>query len=56
MDGSTVARTITATTPTFAYSAADQTTDFGSAQASITFRIYQLSATVGRGYPLEVTL
>lgn len=56
MDGSTVARTITASTPSFAYSAADQSTDFGSAQASITFRIYQLSATVGRGYPLEVTL
>lgn len=56
MDGSTVARTITASTPAFAYSAADQTTDFGSPQASITFRIFQLSATVGRGYPLEVTL
>lgn len=56
MDGLTVARTITASTPAFAYSAADQTTDFGSAQASITFRIFQLSATVGRGYPLEVIL
>lgn len=56
MDGSTVARTITASTPAFAYSAADQTTDFVSPQASITFRIFQLSATVGRGYPLEVTL
>ncbi|WP_028627650.1 phage tail protein [Metapseudomonas resinovorans] len=56
MSGSTVKRTITASTPNFSYSAADQVTDFGSAPASITFRIYELSATVGRGLPLEVTL
>lgn len=56
MSGSTVKRAITASSPSFAYSAANQTTDFGSPQASITFRIYQLSATLGRGYPLEVTL
>lgn len=56
MSGSTVKRTITASSPSFSYSAANQTTDFGSAQSSITFRIYQLSETVGRGYPLEVTL
>lgn len=56
MSGSTVKRTISVTSPTWAYSAANQTTDFGSPQSSITFRIYQLSGTVGRGYPLEVTL
>lgn len=56
MNGSVVERTISAVLPTFTYSAADQTTDFGSPQASITFRIYQLSGTVGRGYPYEVTL
>lgn len=56
MSGSTVKRTISVNSPTFTYSAANQVTDFGSAQASITFRIYQLSATVGRGYPLEATL
>lgn len=56
MNGSTVERTITAVTPTFTYSAADQTTDFGSPQSPITFRIYQLSGIVGRGYPYEVTL
>lgn len=56
LDGSTVVRTIAATTPAFTYTAADQVTDFGSAQSSITLRIYQLSAVVGRGYPLEVTL
>nr|WP_286948249.1 phage tail protein [Pseudomonas sp. UBA6718] len=56
MSGSTVVRTIAVNSPSFTYSATDQTTDFGSAQSSITFRIYQLSAVVGRGYPLEVTL
>ncbi|MGX5220223.1 phage tail protein [Pseudomonas segetis] len=56
MSGSTVKRTITASTPAFSYSAANQTTDFGSVQASITFRIYQLSETVGRGFVREVTL
>lgn len=56
MSGSTVKRTIAVTSPSFTYSAANQTTDFGSAQSSITFRIYQLSELVGRGYPLEVTL
>lgn len=56
MSGSTVKRTITASTPAFNYSAANQVSDFGSTQAAITFRIYQLSGVVGRGIPLEVTL
>jgi hypothetical protein len=55
-DGSgyaTLKRTITATTTTCAYSAADQTTDFGSAQATVYTRVYQRSAQVGLGYKLE---
>jgi hypothetical protein len=56
MNGSAVARTISVTAAAFNYSAADQTTDFGSPQSSITFRIYQLSEVVGRGYVREVTL
>lgn len=56
MNGSAVARTIAVTAAAFSYSAADQTTDFGSPQSSITFRIYQLSEVVGRGYVREVTL
>lgn len=56
LDGSTVVRTITAAAPLFVYSAADQTTDFGSPQSDILFRIYQLSDVVGRGYVYEVTL
>lgn len=56
MSGAAVKRTISTATPAFSYSAADQTTDFGSAQSSILFRVYQLSETVGRGYVREVTL
>lgn len=56
MSGSTVKRTITSSTPTITYTSAQQVTDFGAAQSSITLRIYQLSGVVGRGYPLEVTL
>ena len=49
----TILRTLTATSGTVGYTAAEQTTDFGSAQASITARVYQISATVNRGYKLE---
>jgi hypothetical protein len=56
MDGATVVRTIDAGSTTFTYLGSAQTTDFGSLQPSITFRIYQLSAEVGRGTVYEVTL
>lgn len=56
MSGSTVVRTLTATTGTVIYSEANQITDFGSAQASLTIRIYQMSSVVGRGYKLEATI
>jgi hypothetical protein len=45
----TVVRTLTATSPSFSYTAAQQTTDFGSAQATIYIAAFQLSATLGRG-------
>lgn len=59
MDGATVVRTIVVTDATTAsYSAAQQTTDFGSAQPSIDLRIYQVSglSTIGRGNVKEVTV
>lgn len=56
MNGSTVVRTLTATSATVVYSEANQITDFGSAQASLTIRIYQMSSVVGRGYKLEATI
>jgi len=56
MSGSTVKRTIAASSESATYTAAMQTTDFGSAQSTITVNIYQLSATVGRGYVGTKTL
>ncbi len=50
MSGVTLKRTITGlTSPTASYTAAQQVTDFGSAQASILVNVYQLSTAVGRG-------
>jgi len=51
-----VLRTIAVTAPTATYSAANQTTDFGAAQAEVFVRIQQISALVGRGLPAEATL
>ena len=56
LDGSDVVRTLTATSPAATYTAADQTTDFGSPQSSVALRIFQLSATRGRGTPREAVL
>lgn len=52
----TLKRTISSTSPTCTYTAAQQTTDFGSTQSHFYLRIYQISDTVGRGFPLEVSL
>ncbi|EDX78910.1 hypothetical protein BBAL3_67 [Brevundimonas sp. BAL3] len=56
MNGATVVRTLSVTTPTAIYTAAQQTADFGAPQASIAVRIYQMSATVGRGRAALATL
>jgi hypothetical protein len=45
--------TVTSTTAT--YTASQQTTDFGAVQTSIKVKVYQLSATIGRGFPGEAT-
>lgn len=52
----TVVRTLASSTPAVAYSAAQQTTDFGSPQAEVSFAIHQTSAAVGRGFALRATL
>lgn len=50
LNGSTVVRTYNAlSAPTVVYSASEQVTDFGSVQSSVSVRIYQNSALVGRG-------
>lgn len=57
-DGPTFKRTLTSATPTVVYTSANQTTDFGAPIASgdADAHIYQLSAIVGRGFPLVVNL
>jgi hypothetical protein len=56
LSGSTVVRTLTASATSALYAAADEIADFGSAQSSLSVRLYQLSAAVGRGYPAIATL
>jgi hypothetical protein len=56
LDGATVKRTLSAATPVVTYTAAQQTTDFGAPQSSVSLRVYQLSASAGRGTPRAATL
>lgn len=54
LNGATVVRTLTASSPAVNYTAAQQTADFGAPITSVTARIYQLSASVGRGQPANI--
>jgi hypothetical protein len=56
LDGVDVVRTLSASSPTVLYAAADEVADFGSAQASLTVRVVQLSITAGRGFAADATL
>ena len=56
LDGSTVKRTLPASSPAVTYTAAQQTADFGAPQSSVAVRVYQLSASAGRGTPRAATL
>jgi hypothetical protein len=49
MAGTIVKRTISVSTPGALYTAAQQVVDFGIAQAAVSVRVYQLSASFGRG-------
>lgn len=53
---STELRVIEVTAQTAAYSAANQTTDFGAPQAIVYCRVYQMSADFGRGAPVQGAL
>jgi hypothetical protein len=54
--GGSVLRTETGiTSASFVYTTAMQSADFGMAQTELTFRVYQISAQVGRGFPSEDT-
>jgi hypothetical protein len=53
--GTPVLRTLTATAPSATYTSAQRTAD-GTGSVVVHLRIYQLSATVGRGYPLTASI
>lgn len=50
LQGTNIKRTLTSNTNSVVYTAADQTTDFGSPQP-VKVAVYQMSEMVGRGYP-----
>jgi hypothetical protein len=54
--GASVVRTISATTPTASYTAAEQTADGLTPGNPVTLRIYQLSDVRGRGFPAIATV
>lgn len=53
MNGASVVNTLTSSTEIVTYLGADQVTDFGGLQDPVTIKIYQVSATVGRGFETE---
>jgi hypothetical protein len=56
MSGDTVKRTLASAAPSVLYGAADELADFGAPQASLSIRVAQISATVGRGFAATATL
>jgi hypothetical protein len=56
MDGGNVVRTLSSTSETVQYTSAQQTTDWGSVQASYVVRVYQISSSFGRGEYREATV
>ncbi|MGH1350009.1 MAG: phage distal tail protein, Rcc01695 family [Methyloligellaceae bacterium] len=51
MDGENVIRLMSSTIQQVTYAEAEQLTDWGTIQSSYAIRIYQISATIGRGTP-----
>ena len=56
LSGSTVLRTLSASSPAATYSAAMQALDFGAVPSTLHVAVYQLSAIVGRGTAANATL
>ncbi len=56
LNGSTVVRTLSSSATEAGYSAAQQIADFGTVQPAISVRVYQLSASFGRGSPRAAVL
>lgn len=53
---STVKRTISSSVTMCTYTSAQQVADFGAAQNYVYAKVYQVSPTVGRGYPTTTTM
>lgn len=56
LSGGSVVRTLRTPVPDVLYATADELADFGSPQASLTVRVFQMSASVGRGQAAQSTL
>jgi len=56
LSGASVVRTLSATSPAVTYTAAQQTADFGAAQAAVPVKVYQISQSFGRGTPRAATV
>jgi hypothetical protein len=51
-----IKRTVTASTNAVLYTAAQQIADFGALQTVLYVKVYQLSVTVGRGWPAQAKI
>ncbi|MFO7922038.1 MAG: hypothetical protein R6U99_14750 [Nioella sp.] len=51
-----VIRVLETATPQVLYTAADAEADFGSVPGTLTLRVHQISAAVGRGFPVTATV
>jgi hypothetical protein len=49
-------RTLDAAQPSVLYPASDEIADFGSPRPGVTFRVAQISATVGAGHAATATI
>lgn len=56
LDGVTLKRSVESVSPSFLYSSADQTSDFGGPATDFSVRIAQLSAAMGKGLALQATV
>lgn len=54
--GNTIKRTLTSTTNSVTYTSAQISSDWGGIPVAVSFRVYQKSAVVGRGYMAENTV
>jgi hypothetical protein len=56
LQGSTAVRMLPSAAPEVLYPSAQELADFGAPQATLTVRVAQLGATIGRGFERTVTV